>query len=100
MLEISTILSAIKRRNVLIYRVNEKVKKIQDTKDPKKKAALESERSEFRTKAIEVTSVMHPQVKNAIRRVEQMVEKMLRDYVKLNYSISMKRRSSLITKEF
>ena len=85
---------------MLLYRVSERVKKIQDTKDPKKKEQLESERSEFRQKTIEVTSVMHPQVKNAIRRVEQMVEKMLRDYIKLSYNMSMKRRSSLITKEY
>lgn len=85
---------------MLLYRVNEKVKKIQDTKDPKKKALLESERSEFRQKALEVTNVMHPQVKEAIRTVDLQIGNMLKDYVKLSYNISLKKKASLIVKEF
>lgn len=88
-----------KRRNVLLFRVSERVKKIASCKDPKKKSELEGERSEFRQKTLEVTNNMHPQVRNAIKLVEQMIKKMLADYVKLNYNISQKKKLSLVVKD-
>lgn len=95
LLEVKAILLAIKRRNVLLYRVCEKVDKIAQTKDERKKAQLEGERSEFRQKSIEVTSNMHPQIKSAMKRVESAIQNMVMDYAKLNCNISLKKKTSI-----
>jgi phage host-nuclease inhibitor protein Gam len=93
---LETVLSGIKRRNVLLYRYCERVNKLAKTSDSKKIRELEKERTEFKQKAQSISNSMHPQIRRMMKSIDSMSGRILNDYVMLNRNIAYKKMKSVV----
>jgi small-conductance mechanosensitive channel len=95
-LDIETVISAIKRRNVLLYRFCERVQKLEKTSKPEKRSKLETERTEFKQKAQQISNTMHPEIRKTMKSIDKMSSRILNDYITLNKSLAYKKKKSLM----